>query len=84
MGAGLAAGEVLFGRLPAKVRRGVDSTTGRTMKSHTRHLTFEVPERVGFLNITPLVEDELRASGIREGLLLCNAMHITRPPSRCS
>ncbi|OAI53050.1 secondary thiamine-phosphate synthase enzyme [Planctomyces sp. SCGC AG-212-M04] len=47
------------------------------MKSHTRHLTFEIPERVGFLNITPLVEDELRASGIREGLLLCNAMHIT-------
>ncbi len=32
---------------------------------------------MGFLNITPLVEDELRASGIREGLLLCNAMHIT-------
>ncbi len=47
------------------------------MKSHTRHLTFELPERMGFLNITPLVEDELRASGIKEGLLLCNAMHIT-------
>ena len=47
------------------------------MKSHTRHLTFELPERMGFLNITTLVEDELRASGIKEGLLLCNAMHIT-------
>jgi secondary thiamine-phosphate synthase enzyme len=47
------------------------------MKSHTRHLTFEVPERMGFLNITPLIQDELRASGIKEGLLLCNAMHIT-------
>jgi secondary thiamine-phosphate synthase enzyme len=47
------------------------------MKSHTRHLTFELPERMGFLNITQLVEDELRASGIKEGLLLCNAMHIT-------
>ena len=32
---------------------------------------------MGFLNITPLIQDELRASGIKEGLLLCNAMHIT-------
>jgi len=47
------------------------------MKSHTRHLTLELPERMGFLNITPLIQDELRSSGIKEGLLLCNAMHIT-------
>ena len=47
------------------------------MKSHTKHLTLQVPERMEFIHITPLVEDELRASGIREGLCLVNAMHIT-------
>ncbi|QDT52254.1 hypothetical protein Pan44_02630 [Caulifigura coniformis] len=45
------------------------------MKSHTRHLTLELPERMGFLNITPLIQDELRASGIREGLCLVNGKH---------
>ncbi len=38
---------------------------------------FNVPARMGFVNITPQVEDCLRESGIREGLVLCNAMHIT-------
>ncbi len=47
------------------------------MKSHTKHLTFNVPARMDFVNITSQVEDELRASGIREGLCLVNAMHIT-------
>ncbi len=47
------------------------------MKSHTKHLTFNVPTRMDFVNITSQVEDELRASGIREGLCLVNAMHIT-------
>lgn len=47
------------------------------MKSHRKELWFEVPSRRGFLNITPQVEQELRASGIREGLVLVNAMHIT-------
>lgn len=47
------------------------------MKSLTEHLTFNVPNRRGFLNITHLLEDLLRRSGIQEGLLLCNAMHIT-------
>jgi len=36
-----------------------------------------VPSRRGFVNITPQVNECLRESGIREGLLLCNAMHIT-------
>lgn len=36
-----------------------------------------VPERVGFVNITPQVEDCVRESGIREGLCLVNSMHIT-------
>lgn len=47
------------------------------MKSHTEYLTFNLPERMGFLNITPKLEELLAASGIQEGLLLCNAMHIT-------
>lgn len=47
------------------------------MKSHTEYLTFNLPARMAFENITPLVEKALAASGIQEGLLLCNTMHIT-------
>ena len=47
------------------------------MKSHTKHLTFNVPARMGFVNITREVEREVEASGISEGLVLVNAMHIT-------
>ena len=47
------------------------------MKSHTKHLTFKVSERMDFINITSQVEEELRQSGIKEGLCLVNAMHIT-------
>ena len=47
------------------------------MKSHTEYLTLNVPERMGFINITPRLEGAVVASGVKEGLLLCNAMHIT-------
>jgi len=47
------------------------------MKSHTTYLTFNIPARVGFVNITSDVEDAVRQSGVREGLVLVNAMHIT-------
>ncbi len=47
------------------------------MKSHRKELSFEVPSRRGFVHITPLVEEALHESGIREGLCLVNAMHIT-------
>ena len=47
------------------------------MKSRTKHLKFHVPERRAFINITQDVRDEVRASGVREGLCLVNAMHIT-------
>ncbi len=47
------------------------------MKSHTEHLWFNTRERVEFVNITPEVERIVRKSGIREGLVLVNAMHIT-------
>ncbi len=47
------------------------------MKSYSKELWFEVPSRRAFINITQQVEQCLRESGIQEGLLLCNAMHIT-------
>ncbi len=47
------------------------------MKSYREELWFDTPQRRAFLNITPQVEECLRKSGIKEGLLLCNAMHIT-------
>ncbi len=47
------------------------------MKSHRKELTLTVPSRRAYINITPQVERELAASGIREGLCLVNAMHIT-------
>ena len=47
------------------------------MKSYRKELWFHIPTRRAFINITPDVEECLRESGIKEGLLLCNAMHIT-------
>src|ERR1700683_5602232 len=47
------------------------------MKSHTEYLTFHLHTRVGFVNITDQVREAIRKSGIQEGMVLCNAMHIT-------
>ena len=47
------------------------------MKSHTEHLTFNIPARMDLVNITPRIEKIVRASGVVEGLVLVNAMHIT-------
>lgn len=47
------------------------------MKSYRKELFFNLPSRRGFLNITPEVEKCLAESGIREGLVLVNSMHIT-------
>ena len=47
------------------------------MKNFRKELWFEIPGRRAFVNITTQIETCLRESGIREGLLLCNAMHIT-------
>ena len=47
------------------------------MKSHTEYLTFNLPSRTAFVNITPQVEEAVRKSGVTEGLVLCNSMHIT-------
>ena len=47
------------------------------MKSYRKELRFNLPARRAYVNITPQVEAALRESGIREGLCLVNAMHIT-------
>ncbi len=47
------------------------------MKSHTEYLTYNVPSRRGFVNITPDVRKIVQKSGVKEGLCLVNAMHIT-------
>lgn len=47
------------------------------MKSHTQYLWFNTKNKQEFINITPLIEQELKKSGIKEGLCLVNAMHIT-------
>ena len=47
------------------------------MKSYRKELWFNIPSRRGFINITSQVEEALHESGIKEGLILINAMHIT-------
>jgi secondary thiamine-phosphate synthase enzyme len=47
------------------------------MKSYRKELWFDIPSRRGFVNITSQIEDCLQESGIQEGLVLVNAMHIT-------
>jgi len=47
------------------------------MKTHTKHLTINTQERIQFINITQKVQEEVDNSGIREGLVLINPMHIT-------
>jgi secondary thiamine-phosphate synthase enzyme len=47
------------------------------MKSHRKELWFELPRRRQLVNITPQVEEALGESGVREGLCLVNAMHIS-------
>lgn len=47
------------------------------MKSHTEYLTFQTKKRREFVHITPQVEAAVRKSGVREGMALVSAMHIT-------
>jgi secondary thiamine-phosphate synthase enzyme len=47
------------------------------MKSLTKYLTMNIPSKMAFQNITPQVADAVRESGVQEGLVLVNAMHIT-------
>jgi secondary thiamine-phosphate synthase enzyme len=47
------------------------------MKSYRKELWFHIPSRRGFVNITSQVEEAVRESGIEEGMVLVNAMHIS-------
>ena len=47
------------------------------MKHFRKELSFEVKKRRELINITPLVDECVKESGIQNGLVLCNAMHIT-------
>lgn len=47
------------------------------MRHLTKHLKFNIPSRMGFLNITSTIEDLVNESSVKEGLCLVNAMHIT-------
>ncbi len=49
------------------------------MKSHTEYLTFNVRQRMEFVNITRQVEAAVTKSGIEEGLVLCNTTGIALP-----
>ena len=59
------------------IRKNATTTQGADMKHYRKELWFEVPGRRAFINITPDVETCLAESGIRNGLILVNAMHIT-------
>ena len=47
------------------------------MKSYTEYLTYNIPARMDFVNITDAVAESVRKSGVQEGLCLVNAMHIS-------
>src|SRR5690606_20282585 len=64
-------------RRPAGLDAGPAADTLWAMKSRTEYLTFNIPARMDFLNITDRVEQVVRDSGVKEGLVLVNAMHIT-------
>jgi secondary thiamine-phosphate synthase enzyme len=47
------------------------------VKAYTEHLTMNVPGKMAFVNVTPQVAEAVRKSGVSEGMVLCNTMHIT-------
>ena len=55
----------------------IDDYLLKTMKSLTKHLTFNIKSRRGFVNITPDIRKLVDQSQVQEGLCLVNAMHIT-------
>jgi Uncharacterised protein family UPF0047 len=69
---------ILGDGLPCASARTASRKWGvRAVKSYTEYLTFNIPSKMAFVNITPEVEKAVRKSGVQEGLVLCNSMHIT-------
>ena len=58
-------------------RSPLAALNNRTMKAHTKYLTLNIPSKMAFRNITPEVDEAVRSSGVQEGLVLVNTMHIT-------
>src|SRR5262249_54156240 len=56
---------------------GIRRLGSKIMKTYRKELWFNTPARVAFVNITSQVQDCLRESGVKEGLVLVNAMHVT-------
>jgi secondary thiamine-phosphate synthase enzyme len=54
-----------------------DDREGGHMKSYREELWFNTPKRRGYINITSRIEEAVKKSGVKEGLCLVNAMHIT-------
>jgi hypothetical protein len=52
-----------------------DWESSQLVKSHTEYLTFNLPSRVGFVNVTDRVAEIVEKSGVQEGLVLCNTCH---------
>lgn len=73
----IAPDDVRTGRTPHRSPAAGSLRIIPPVKSFRRELWLEVPTRRGFVNITPQIELTVRESGIREGLCLVNAMHIT-------
>jgi secondary thiamine-phosphate synthase enzyme len=73
---GLPAGAGVW---PLPEPRGslIERLAEEPMKSYRKELTFHLPKRIGFVNVTPEVEAAVRESGVAEGLCLVNPMHIT-------
>jgi len=64
-------------RAPRRRARSGTHATVPAVKSHTEHLGMHLPQRRGFVNITAEVAAAVARSGVREGLVLVNAMHIS-------
>lgn len=71
------AGKKLIFVCIIELEGGVLIIHGGSMKSFREELYFNIPQRRDYINITPQVKSALAGSGIREGLCLVNAMHIT-------
>ena len=71
----MVGGEACGGVSPARPTAPV--LVSPAMKAHTEYLTLDIPARRAFVNITPEVAQAVEKSGVREGLVLVNAMHIS-------
>ena len=71
----MVGGEAVGAVSPARPTRAV--LPWPAMKSHTEYLAMNIPQRRAFVNITREVAEAVAKSGVREGLVLVNAMHIS-------